>query len=114
MTYTLQQRYCEQTGCPPGQFEEKIFNECLPPSAMPLARLVRRFRPHFFQSDFLAIRYCGEATSFQAIRSEIDSFAQENRDRGGFLRRNLKLRISGRRLMDVARQLLPTRPIVDH
>ena len=86
-----------------------MFRACLPPIAVPFAALVRQLKPCYFREDFLAIRYCGRATSFQALRSEIDSFAQDCRDQGGFFRRTLKFRISCRRLMDLARHLLPAK-----
>lgn len=57
--------------------------------------------PQFFACDFKTIRQLGVATSFEEYVAEVDSFRSENRRHGGFLRRTLRMRVSGRRLMDL-------------
>jgi hypothetical protein len=58
-----------------------------------------------FDLDFLTIRQLGITRSFDEFRSEIDSFRYDNRLNSGFLRRTLRVRVSGRRLMNLVFKL---------
>jgi hypothetical protein len=73
--------------------------------------LVYRINPSFFELDFRTISQLGVARSFEEFGEEVNSFRSENRRHGGFLRRTLRLRVSGRRLMDLVFDLPGDMPI---
>ena len=103
---TFRESFCERFGCPPEGFEERVFWRCLYRRSLPLALLVYFVHRDYFALDLLTIRQLGVARSAQEFRGELESFRYEYRMRGGILR-NLRVRVSGKRLMGLLRQTLP-------
>ena len=104
---SFQEAFCDQTGCSPEEFEIRVFWRCLHRRALPLSALIYRANRSFFELDFRTIRQLGVAKSFEEFGEEVNSFRSDNRRHGGFLRRRLRVRISGRRLMKLI-SALPT------
>jgi hypothetical protein len=68
--------------------------------------------PSFFSKDFLTIRQLGVATSLEEYAAEVNTFRSDNRRRGGFVRRTLRVRVSGRRLMELVFALPGDMPVM--
>lgn len=99
--------YCEKYGCDPGAFESRVFWRCLYRHALPVAGLIRFFRPDYFVDDIRTIRQLGAARNAEEYRHEIDAFGYLNRRHRGFDRRRLRIRVSGQRLMSLMSEVLP-------
>jgi hypothetical protein len=104
---TFQEQFCQRVGCLPDAYGRKVFWRCLHRRSLPLAALIHLLNRNFFELDFATIRQLGLARSFAEYRAEVDSFRYECGMRGGFLRRTLRVRVSGGRLMAL---LLSVRP----
>jgi hypothetical protein len=107
----FRQGYCQSFNCPPEAFETSVFWRCLHRRAFPLSALMYYLNRDFFASDFQTIRQLGVAISFEEFAAEVDSFRNDNRRHGGFLRRNLRIRVSGRRLMELVFDLPEDMPV---
>jgi hypothetical protein len=108
---TFQEAFCLEARCSPEEYESKVFWRCLHRRALPLSALLFRINPTLFDVDIRTIRQLGVARSFEEFCGEVDSFRSENRRHGGFLRRQLYVRVSGRRLMALALSLPPDMPV---
>ena len=76
-----------------------MFRRCLSPFVRPLAALVRRLWPDFFQSDFAYLRQLGEATTGQQYWRLCNEIRYDLSLNAGWLRKGLRLRVSGLRLL---------------
>ena len=104
---TFRELYSDRFGCPAEVFETRVFWRTLHRRSLPLALLVYLFDRDFFRLDLLAIRQLGVTQSAREFRAEVDLFCSEYRMQRSFLRKTLRLRISGRRLMQVLNQVAP-------
>jgi hypothetical protein len=104
---TFREGFCKECACATEAFETTVFWRCLHRRALPLSALIYRLHPSFFDPDFHTIRCLGNSTSYEEFGQEVNSFRSDNRRRGGFLRRKLRVRVSGRRLMKLL-LVLPT------
>jgi hypothetical protein len=95
----FREEFCQHEKCPPVAFERRVFWRCLHRRSLPLAALVYTLYPAFFEPDLRAIQQLAVTRSFEEFAREVDSLRSDNQRHGGFLRRKLRLRISGRRLM---------------
>ncbi len=87
-------------------FEEGVFWDVLYPHARVPSRLLWRLWPAYFERDLDMIRRVAPVTSLNEMRFEIDNFRYQHPELGLF-RRAFKFRVSGQRLMKLARSLLP-------
>lgn len=97
--------FCERFGCPPSEYEERIFRQCLYAHAKLLAPLARRLNPEFFKTDFKLLQYLGLTTTPQEITNELADFRDANHKRKNFFRTGLKIRVSGRKVASVAQKV---------
>jgi len=91
--------FCECFDCPAEAFVDRLFWKCVHPSLRPLARLVRCLVPRFFSPDLEYLERVGETATWlhmQVLANGIRDDADLNR---GLLRKWLRLRISGLRLI---------------
>ena len=74
-----------------------MFWRCLHRRALPLAPFILLLNPRYFAADFNLVRRVGGLTCMSYLDEELDDF---NRDRQNhrFVRRCLKIRLSGRRI----------------
>jgi hypothetical protein len=100
--------FCERFNCPPEAYEKRVFWRCLYRRSLPLAAVVYALKPKFFELDFQTIRQLGVTRSSQEFRAELETFRYEYRMNGGFLRQ-LRLRISGKRMIALLRDVAPPR-----
>lgn len=97
---TFKEAYCEKFSCRPEDFGRRAFMKTLYPQALPLA-LLGGYRSSRFARDRVLIDYCGSLRSFKEVEAEIKEYTQLGENRR-FLRRTLRLRVSGRRLARLA------------
>jgi hypothetical protein len=97
--------FCERFKCSPEEYEELAFRKCLPWYARAFAPVLRVLNRDFFAEDFKFIRYLGTATGGREVNSEVLSFQDANRSRGGLLRMGLHMRASGRKAAALAQDL---------
>lgn len=105
---TFREAAATEYGWAPEDFEAKVFLHCLEPFPRLLARILRLGRDRFFQADLAAIGLVADLTNYNDIFQVAQSFGDSHRDRT-FLRDTLGLRPRGRRLLSLARELLPGR-----
>jgi len=101
---TFREAFCERFNCPAEEFERRVFWRCLHRRSLPLAWLVYVLRRQYFALDFQTIRQLAVSRSPQEFRGELESFRYEYQMRGGVLR-DLRVRISGKRLISLLREV---------
>ena len=101
----FQALFSREFRCPPSGYEERAFWELLHWHAKPVAGLVRKIRPRFFDEDFNFIRYLGEATNLREVKATAAEFQGTNIADRNFLRSRLKIRVSGRKASRLAHEL---------
>ncbi len=84
---------CDEPAC-----LRRVFWRTLPRAALPLAALVWLVRRDFFARDFVLIRALGQTRDASEFYFLIEQFRDETIRSGGWARRFLRLRVSGRRL----------------
>lgn len=104
---TFTELYCARNGCAPHEFRQRIFWRTLHWHAVPLAPLF--LIGNYFKSDHRLIDACARATRLHQISEEIHD-RPFHRQIGAWLHRHAKLRISTRRLRQLAECYLPNRP----
>lgn len=98
-TETFLDAYCRLHGCAEAVFLRRVFWQAMYPHAR-LVALVCGRGAECFDADRALITYCGRLTSLRQIDQELTEFASlRNR---GFLRRQCRIRVSGRRLKRLA------------
>ena len=100
-----QQRY----GWDLEDFDEKVFFHCLEGYSRILARLLWPWRRRLFEQDLAVIRSVAEIANYNDVFRVAEMFADPRAD-PSFLRNSIKIRPRGRRLVNLARELLPARP----
>jgi hypothetical protein len=97
--------FCECFGCTPQQYEHQLFSHSLHRHAVPFARLLARLSPEFFREDVGFICDLATAHSRSEVLTELNRFYGRNvRDQNWF-RKTFLLRVSGKRVQRLARQL---------
>jgi hypothetical protein len=96
--------YCDKFDCSPEKFEESVFRQCLYPHAVQLVSIISGLNPRYFNADLELIRQVKFLNKADEVSLEIQRFRYHDKRTGG-LRRWLKARVSGRRLLTLARSL---------
>jgi len=94
-------------------FEEGVFWQALYPHARLFARIMWRIWPRYFQRDLDLIRRLSSVSTDQEVRFEVGNFRYQYPEFGLF-RRGLRLRVSGKRLMNLARRVMKTDDSTDY
>jgi hypothetical protein len=97
--------FCEKFGCPPAEYEQGAFRECLYWHARFLAPLIRTINPDFFRKDFTFIRYLGDSVGVREATVDIFNYSDVNRGNREYLRTGLKIRVSGHKASHLVHQL---------
>jgi hypothetical protein len=98
--------YCEQHACSEEDYDQHVFRRCLNLHAVPVANMLSQWAPAFFREDFDFVREVGFVTTRGELICELNRFYGRNlRDRNWF-RRELGLRISGKRVLRLYRRLV--------
>ena len=99
---TFREFYCESRHCSPGDYERQVFWATISRRSFPLLILVYWLVPSFFAREFELIRELARAQSYGEFRREVEAYVNRGRF-GNRLRRVLKMRLAGRRLLRLAR-----------
>jgi hypothetical protein len=96
--------YCARYDCAAGDFETAVLWRCLNPKSLPLARMLWRMNPEYFAPDLELIRHVQDVTSLDELRGEFGAFCYHHPN-AGWLRKRLKVRLSGQSLTNLAARL---------
>ena len=99
----FQDLFCERFSCLPEHFEARAFRELLYGHAKIIALLLCAVRRGFFANDLKFIGHLGQATDLQEANATAADF--QDSTRRSFWRSRLKIRVSGRKASELARQL---------
>jgi hypothetical protein len=105
---TFRESFCERFGCAPDAFESRVFWRCLYRRSLPLAMLVYAVKRSYFALDFQTIRQLAVVRTDQEFRAELEAFRYEYRMRGRLFQ-GLRVRISGKRLIALLREVTGSR-----
>jgi hypothetical protein len=98
--------YSRRTGIAPQQFERVLFSLCLPWWKRPAALLIRRVWPRAFAPDFAVLAESGDAHAVFQVSSIANDLRVRVEEGINPVRNWLGLRISGRRLVELAASYL--------
>jgi hypothetical protein len=105
MNGDFRELFCTRFKCSDEEYEEKLFWKCVYRHALPLVAVLFRSKPARFREDFDLIREVGHAKCRAEVIGELNRFYGRNvRDRS-WLRKLLLIRISGKRLLKIQRQV---------
>jgi hypothetical protein len=107
-TATFAEKFCVRHGVAPEKYEEVVLKRSLYPAAR-LLRPVMLLKANYFAADREFIRGVGRLTRSSGFDSEAHDYLDHPNNRG-FLRRVFKLRVSGRRLRRMVRDLMEQGP----
>jgi hypothetical protein len=88
-----------------GDVEKDMLWRALYPHARVFAHIMWRLWPGYFKRDLELIRRLVSVTSADEVRFEVDNYRYQHPE-FGFFRRNLRLRLSGKRLLNLARKVM--------
>lgn len=106
---SFKDRFCRVYQCLPEQFSNRVFWLCLYPQAKLFATTASSANPGAFAWDFDLIESVANAGSLNDIQAEID-LHHYHRPLTGPLKGLLRIRISGRRLRRLAREVFLASP----
>jgi hypothetical protein len=96
---------CERLGLAPTAFEEFVLWQCFCRRGRALGKALWRLRPGYFKRDLELIQRVADCTSLRSVRSELRAPGGPLHA-GGLLRRMLKVRLSGQRLLNLAAEFM--------
>ena len=103
---TFEEIYCERHNCSPKEFSRRLFWKCLHRRAVPIAPVILLVNWDYFFPDRDLISQVRRSEKLNQVWEELrEYFIHPNHQ--GFLRRRLNIRLSGRRLINIAKQYLP-------
>jgi hypothetical protein len=103
---SFQEKYCEAHGCTPAEFSRRLFWRCLHRHAYPLAPIILLFNREYFAVDRELIAGVRRAEKMNQVWEEIREYFLSPKHTG-WLRRRANIRISARRLIEIAKDYLP-------
>ena len=106
---SFRELFCTRFGCPPDAYEIRAFGALLYGHARIIGAILRRLKPEWFADDFKFIRDLGEATDLREANISAADFQDANLARRKFFRVRLKIRVSGGKASDLARELFSQR-----
>lgn len=109
---TFKHLYCAKTGLTSEPALQHLFRQCIPLWRRPVMALIHWFDPGAFQLDWSVIQEAAQATNHAEVETAVDSLHYRGRRELSFWRDFLGFRISGRRLLEIADDLM-TRTVVD-
>jgi hypothetical protein len=98
---TFKVRFCQDRRCEPGRFARKLFWMSIYRHAIPLALPILLFYPRFFRREFNLMEEVGNVSTKEDLRLSITSYREDSHMNPNLLRESLRVRISGRRLLQV-------------
>jgi hypothetical protein len=98
---TFQALFCEAYRCRPDNARRRMFWLSLHRRAWPLAVLIMRLRPRFFEWDLQLLDEAAQACDINELVAALNGFRQECSAKHSFIHDDLRIRISGKRLISV-------------
>jgi hypothetical protein len=105
LTGTFQDRFCSRHRIPRDQFNDLLFRKGLFLHARLLAPIATRLWPNFFAEDLQFIQEIANVTCPDIVHFEINRFHGRNVREKRWMRRVARIRMSGRKLQKINRQL---------
>ncbi len=102
---TFRFKFCERFGCAIEEYDRLAFSKLVFGHARVVAPLIRLAIPEFFGEDYKFIEYLGHCAGARDLTVELQEFKDANRLRGGVIRMNFNLRVSGRKAKHLFRDL---------
>lgn len=106
---SFQEAFCKRYRCSPAAYPRKAFLKTLYRRARWIVPLLQLTRRNYFRLDHDLIGEVGASRNWSDFNSAISNYVQSNMLRSGFLRRDLKFRVSCNRLKRLARKLFGER-----
>jgi hypothetical protein len=103
---TFEALYCEAAGCAPTEFRNRVFWQCLHRHALPVAPVILFFNRSYFDLDRELLGEVRNAVQMNEVWEEVRQYFVSPKHEG-WLRRRANIRISARRLINMAREHLP-------
>jgi hypothetical protein len=103
---TLEEIFCERHGCSRADFSRKVFWKCLHRHALPVAPFILAVYPSYFEADQELITEIRRAKRMNEVWEEVRQYFVSPKYEG-WLRRRASIRLSARRLIELAREYLP-------
>ncbi len=107
---SFREAYCQQAGCRDSDYPTRLFRQILYRHALLVASGLRLIKPEHFAIDEELVEMAGNARNWDEFNQAIESHAFSNKLRGGFMRRQLRLRVSGQRLSRIVARLMGSHP----
>ena len=108
MEADFRQLFCDATGCAPADFENLMFSKCLFRHAVPFSWFIQNKR-EFFREDLEMLRDIASAHNTPEVVSELNRFYGRNRRDNSILRTQFFIRVSGKRVLRIYRELAAAR-----
>jgi hypothetical protein len=105
MRRSFQSAFCDHFGCAPEEYVHGLFWRCLYRHARPVAALLLRSRPAFFEEDFAFARDLAAAGTRREVINELNRFFGRNQRDKNWMRKTFAIRISGKRVLRLYREL---------
>jgi len=105
---TFAEVYCRKRKLPAADFGSALLRDALPPVARRV-RFLLALIPRYFEPDLIFIHHVGRLRRVEDLRYEEIDFRQDRSNRS-FLRGQLRLRISTRRLRQIVERTLGDSP----
>ena len=100
----LRTAYCQVYNCPVEEFEPRVLKQTLFGHARLIRAIVRIIRPESFYAEYLLVKQAGDKILISDVQLDVD-FYQHKYVTGFLLRESFKVRLSGRRLVSLARDV---------
>ena len=97
--------FCARFLCPADEYEDRAFGELLYGHAKVIAPSLHKLMPALFGCDFRFIRELGEAVDLREANISAAGFQDANWASHNFFRTRLRIRVSGRKASELAREL---------
>lgn len=98
---TFREAVCDRFGVAPAGYEQEVLWRCFFPSTLGIGKLLWLVKPDYFRDDLELIRDVADCVSVNEVRTELNDH-RYHRPIKSFLRRILRVRVSGQRLVDMA------------
>lgn len=104
---TFREKFCAHFQCQDAEYEWMAIRKLLHRRAFPIALLLSKLKPDLFETDIMLVRQIGRVQDVTSLVSEASDLRSdyERSDDFGFLRSRLKIRLSGRRALQVGRKI---------
>lgn len=102
---SFQNSFCMKYVIPPERFVREVFNRCVHEKSAGFSKFLLLVYPAFFRRDLVLIKQVGRAESLDEVKGALQRFHRETQDEGGLLRKKLKMRLSGERMLRLAAEL---------